>query len=146
MLVRAWLFLGGISAALVLFGFFTVLRAGGWHPGDPVGPGTPLHDTYIQATTMTFLGIVACQIGTVFAARTERASLHSIGVATNRLLLAGIAFEVTFALALSYFPPIQHLFGTAPVDPRFLALLLPFPLIVWGADECHRWFRRRSGP
>ena len=23
----------------------------------------PLHDTYVQATTMTFLGIVACQIG-----------------------------------------------------------------------------------
>ena len=38
--------------------------------------GSPLHDAYLQATTMTFLGIVACQVGTAFAARTERASLR----------------------------------------------------------------------
>ena len=43
---------------------------------------------------MTFLGMVACQIGTAFAARTERASLRSIGVFSNRLLLWGIAFEL----------------------------------------------------
>ena len=32
---------------------------------------------------MTFAGIVACQIGTAFAARTERASLRSVGVFTQ---------------------------------------------------------------
>jgi calcium-translocating P-type ATPase len=143
MLARAWLFLGAISAALVLVAFFVVLRAGGWNPGDATGPGSPLHDTYRQATTMTFLGIVVCQIGTVFAARTEHASLRSIGVFTNRLLLAGIAFEVVFALALTYLPPLQRLFGTASIEPRFLLLLVPFPFIVWGADECARWLRRR---
>lgn len=36
---------------------------------------------------MTFLGIVACQVGTALAARTDRASLRSIGLATNQLLL-----------------------------------------------------------
>ena len=46
-------------------------------------PGTPLHDAYLQATTMTFAGIVACQIGTAFAARTERASLRSVGLFTQ---------------------------------------------------------------
>ena len=28
----------------------------GWHPGDPVGAGHPLHHAYLQATTMTFAG------------------------------------------------------------------------------------------
>ena len=28
----------------------------GWSPGDDVGAGTPLHDAYLQATTMTFAG------------------------------------------------------------------------------------------
>ena len=55
----------------------------------PVGAGTPLHHAYLQATTMTFLGIVACQIGTAFAARTERASLRSVGVFTNRAAAVG---------------------------------------------------------
>ena len=40
---------------------------------------------------MTFLGIVACQIGTLFAARTERVSLWAVGVLSNRLVLAGVA-------------------------------------------------------
>ena len=43
---------------------------------------------------MTFLGIIAGQIGTAFAARTTRASLRSIGVLSNQLLLWGIAFEL----------------------------------------------------
>ena len=76
LLVRAWLFLGMISAALVMAGFFFVLLSAGWSPGDAVGTGTPLHHAYLQATTMTFLGIVACQVGTAFAARTDRASLR----------------------------------------------------------------------
>ena len=53
---------------------------------------------------MTFAGIVACQIGTAFAARTEHASLRSVGVFSNRLLLWGIAFEIVFAAALIYVP------------------------------------------
>ena len=74
MLMRAWLFLGLIEAALVLAGFAFVLLGAGWSFGDDVGVDSPLHDDYLQATTMTFAGIVACQIGTAFAARTERAS------------------------------------------------------------------------
>ena len=49
---------------------------------------------------MTFLGIVACQVGVAFASRTDRATLRSIGVLSNRLLLWGIAFELTFAAAI----------------------------------------------
>ena len=97
MLVRAWAFLGTLSAALVLGGFFFVLWRAGWRFGDATASGTPLHHAYLQATSMTFLGIVACQIGTLFAARTERVSLRSIGVLTNRLVLAGVAFEIVFS-------------------------------------------------
>ena len=59
MLMRAWLFLGLIEAALVLAGFAFVLLGAGWSFGDDVGVDSPLHDDYLQATTMTFAGIVA---------------------------------------------------------------------------------------
>src|SRR5450830_1409923 len=88
LLIRAWALLGGVSAVLVVGGFLWVLHDGGWTPGADVGPGSALHHTYLQATTMTFLGIVACQVGTAFAARTEHASLRSTGLFTNKLLLA----------------------------------------------------------
>ena len=94
---------------------------------------------------MTFLGIVVCQIGTAFAARTEHASLRSVGVFTNRLLLWGIAFELVFAAAVVTLPTAAGR-RSAPLypNPTALALLVPFPFIVWGADEAHRAFVRHA--
>jgi magnesium-transporting ATPase (P-type) len=144
MLLRAWLVMGLVSAALVLIGFFTVLLRAGWSPGADVGSGSPLHDGYVTATAMTFAGIVACQIGTAMASRTERASLRDVGVATNPLLLWGILFEILIAAAIIYLPPLQPIFHTAPLGAFELALLTPFPFIVWGCDELWRGWRRRQ--
>jgi calcium-translocating P-type ATPase len=144
LLARAWGLLGVASAVLVTAGYFWTLWRAGWHPGDAVGAGTALHHAYRQATTMTFAGIVACQIGTAFAARTDRAALRSIGIFSNPLLLGGIAFELVFAAALIYLPPLQTLFGTAALSPIQLAVLLPFPVVVWGIDELYRWHSRAS--
>jgi len=146
LIFRAWVFLGLIEAALVLAGFFYVLLQAGWSPGDDVGSGSPLHDAYLQATTMTFAGIVTCQVGTALAARTEHASLRSVGLFTNRMLLWGILFELLFAAALVYVPFLQDVFGTAALGPAELAVLASFPFIVWGADELRRaHVRRRVG-
>ena len=87
---------------------------------------------------MTFLGMVAGQIGTAFAARTERASLRSIGVFSNRLLLWGIAFELALAALLIYAPPFQALLGTAALTPDMLLLRRAVPV--------HRLGRRRAAP
>jgi magnesium-transporting ATPase (P-type) len=143
MLLRAWLFLGLICTALQMAGFFYVLVGAGWSPGDPTGEGTTLHHAYLQATTMTFLGMVMGQVGTAFAARTERASLRSIGVFSNRLLLWGIAFELVLSALIVYAPPLQELLATAGLEPRMLLFVAPFPFVVWGADELRRWLLRR---
>ena len=144
LLLRAWLLLGGVSAALVLAGFLWVLLAGGWTWGADVATGSALHHTWLQATTMTFLGIVACQIGTAFAARTERASLWQIGVFSNRLLLWGIAFEVVFAASLVLLPGVSTVMGMATPPVEQLAVLPLFPVVVWGVDEAVRAVRRRT--
>jgi len=146
MLGRAWVFLGLIEATLVVGGFFYVLWQAGWSSGADVSTGSPLHDAYLKATAMTFAGIVACQIGTGFASRTDRASLRSIGFLSNRMLLWGIAFEVAFAAALIYVPPLQRIFHTTPLGLTEIAILATFPVIVWGADEFRCFLLRRSGP
>ena len=143
MLARAWGFLGVISAALVMAGFLVTLLLAGWHPGAATGAGSALHHAYRQATTVSWLGIVACQIGTAFAVRTEHASLRSVGVLTNRPLLGAIAVALAFAALLIYLPALHALFGTEALAPSQLALVAPFPFIVWGADEIRRWLRRR---
>jgi calcium-translocating P-type ATPase len=143
MLLRAWLFLGLISAGLQMAGFFFILTKAGWSPGDPTGEGTALHGAYLEATTMTFFSMVVCQIGTAFAARTDRAALRSVGVLSNPLLLWGIAFELVLAAMFIYTPPFQSILGTAPLGPDALLFAAPFPFLVWGADELRRYFLRR---
>ncbi len=141
MLARAWGVLGGVSAVLVMALFLLTLLDGGWTFGADVSSGE-LHDTWRQATTMTFLGIVACQIGTAMAARASRSSLAQIGLTTNRMLLWGIAFEALFAAAVVTIPPFQAVFGTEVPDLWLLTLLIPLPVIVWGCDEIFRWWLR----
>jgi calcium-translocating P-type ATPase len=143
MLARAWGFLGVLSAALVMAGFFITLGRAGWHPGAATGPHSPLSHLYHQATTVAWLGIVACQIGTAFAVRTDHASLRSVGVFSNRFLLGGIAFSLGFAALLIYAPPMHGFFGTAALTPAQLVTVAPFPFIVWGADELRRLLIRQ---
>ena len=144
MLARAWLRLGTVEALLSTGGFFLVLLAAGWSWGAPTGSGTPLHHAYLTATTMTWAGIVAGQIGAAFAVRTSRASLLQVGVLSNRQLLRGVAFAVAFAAAIIYAPPLQSVFQTAALPARYLLVLACFPVIVWGSDELWRWRRRRG--
>ncbi|MEU4262724.1 cation-transporting P-type ATPase [Streptomyces sp. NPDC025273] len=143
MLIRSWGYLGVVSALLSMGAFFYVLWRAGWQPGDPTAPGSELHDDYVTATTATFAGIVTCQVGTAFAARTDHASLRAIGLWTNPLLLIGIAFELAFTAALIYLPPLQGLFGTAALPADVILLIMTFPVLVWGTDELRRAERRR---
>ena len=140
LLTRSWLLLGAVSAALVCGAFFLTLLSAGWHPGAPTGAGARLHHVYLQATSATFVGIVACQLGTVWAARRDTARIRDIGLLSNRLLLLGICFEVLFTAALIAIPGLNAALGMAVPPPLTLVVMATFPLIVWGADELRRRF------
>ena len=55
-------------------GYFWVLYSGGWHWGDTLDADNHL---YLEATTMTWAGIVATQVGTAMTCRTNRVSRFS---------------------------------------------------------------------
>jgi magnesium-transporting ATPase (P-type) len=94
-------------------------------------------------TTVAWLGIVSCQIGTAFAARTGHASLRSVGVFSNRFLLGAISVSLAFAALLIYAPALHGFFGTEALTPAQLLTVAPYPFIVWGADEVRRFLLRR---
>ena len=106
----------------------------------------PYTTHYLRATTMTWAGIVACQMGAAFAVRTSHTSLRQVGVLSNRHLLRGVAFAfaLVFAAAIIYAPPLQSIFKTAALPARDLLVLACFPLIVWGSDELWRWRARTN--
>jgi magnesium-transporting ATPase (P-type) len=81
--------------------------------------------------------------GRLLAARTDRVSLFRVGVGTNRLLLAGVAFELLFTAALVYLPTMNRLLGAAPLPWHIVAFIALLSLVVWGVDELHRARLRR---
>jgi calcium-translocating P-type ATPase len=141
-LVHAYGFLGVIEAVLALGGFFLVYVLDGWRPGQPMVASGPL---YARATTMTFAGIVAAQIGNAFACRTERESVFRVGIASNRLLLWSIVAEIGVLLALVFTPPLASVFGFAPLRPLEWAVLLAYPPVVLAVEEARKARLRATG-
>ncbi|MHB1390235.1 MAG: cation-translocating P-type ATPase [Thermoleophilia bacterium] len=140
MLFRTWIFLGLIEAILVMGGYFWVLYAGGWHWGQQLDESGHL---YLQATTMTWAGIVATQVGTAFACRTNRASVFRVGFFSNRWLLWGIAFEVVLAVLIVYVPLLQRVFQTTGLAWQQWLLLATFPPIMFFSDELRKLLVRK---
>lgn len=143
LLARSYLFLGPIEAAACLFGFFWVLNSGGWEWGSALGAADPL---YLQATTACLTAIIITQVANVFACRSFRESLFSIGVFTNRLVFLGIAAELLLQLFIVYHPWGQAVFGTAALPLRAWLVLLPFAPALIAAEELRKVFVRKRGP
>jgi calcium-translocating P-type ATPase len=139
-LLHAYGFLGAIEALLALGAFFWTYRVAGWRPGLPLAASG---DVYRRATTMTLAGIVAAQVGNVFACRTERESVFRAGFWANPLVFGGVAAEVGILLLLMLVPPFPHVFGLAPLALAEWRVLLVFPVVVLALEEGRKWIARR---
>jgi magnesium-transporting ATPase (P-type) len=140
-LARVYGYVGLIVGVAGLASFFAGYWLAGWRPGDPLADEGAL---YVQATAMTYAGIVMGQVGAGFAFRTSRRSVFAVGLLSNRFLLVGIAFEIALLLALLSVPVLQDAFHMLPLDPLAWPLLALWPIVVLGAEEARKAvFRRR---
>jgi calcium-translocating P-type ATPase len=137
---RVYGFVGLLVGIAGLVTFFAGFWLAGWRPGEEL-PDTGA--VYIQATAMTYAGIVAGQVGAGLAFRTARESLLRVGPFSNRFLLWGIAFELALLVAILYVPLLQDVFHTGAIDPLAWPLLACWPLFVIGAEEARKAAFRR---
>jgi hypothetical protein len=86
------------------------------------------------------------QVGAAMAWRTDRESVFSIGLFSNRLLLIGIATEVAMVGLLSYVPGLQQIFHTGALSGPEWLLLLIWPPLIFGAEEARKALVRRRAP
>lgn len=141
-ILRGYIFLGLIEAALVMSGYFWTLTNGGWQLGQTLPFSDPL---YIKATTMVFVGIVTAQIGNLLACQTSRTSSFTIGLFKNRWVPMGIAFEVIIMLSIVYIPYLQSIFNTTGLGINDWIYVSTFIPIMFFADELRKyWIRRRE--
>jgi magnesium-transporting ATPase (P-type) len=144
-LLRSFAFLGVIEAVLSL----AMLPVGaallyGWRPGDTL-PDSGAH--FVTLSTMVFAVVVVCQTVNAYECRSTRASLFTIGVFRNRLLVAATLLELLISLSFIYVPPIAEVLGQTGLGAREWLLVLATPWIFLGAEELRKLLarRRRAG-
>jgi magnesium-transporting ATPase (P-type) len=140
LLARVYGFVGPIEGLGAMTSFFLGFVFGGWRPFSPLpDAGT----AYLQATTMTQTAIVMGQVGAGQAMRTDRRSVFSIGLTTNRFLVVGIAVELALAVALVYVPGLNGVFHQAPIPWWWWIPLLVWAPVVFLAEEARKALVRR---
>jgi sodium/potassium-transporting ATPase subunit alpha len=140
-LLRAYLFLGAVEAAVAMGAFFLYLFENGWTWGAHLDWSSPL---YRQATTVTLSGIVLAQVANVFACRSDHLSVTRLGWFTNPLILWGILTELALLVLITYTPIGNEIFGTNPLPLWIYGPLIlgSFALLV--AEEGRKCIVRRS--
>ena len=137
LILRAYGFLGVFEAAAAMFAFFAIAGAGPRAADDPL---------YLRATSACLAAVVVMQVANLFLCRSERDSLFARGLFDNRLLLFGIACELSLIALIVYTPPGHAVFGTAPLSARDWLLALPFAAAMIAAEEARKALsRKRDG-
>ena len=132
LLMRAYVFLGGLEAAAAMAAFFFVLPRAG----------------YVPATTACLAAIVVMQVVNVHVCRSDSESTLRSMRRWNGVIAAGIAVEVSLILLIAYTPAGNALFGTAPIGRQAWIFMMPFAAAMLAAEEARKWmvraYRRRQ--
>jgi calcium-translocating P-type ATPase len=140
LVLRAYLFLGGMEALAALAAFFFVLHGAGWRYGDTLLPYDP---RYLQATTATLSAIIVMQIVNVYICRSSRDSVFARNLFGNPLIVGGVLAEMALILLIDYTPWGNALFGTLPIGLEVWIYIIPFALAMLVLEEVRKWWVRR---
>ena len=132
-----------VPLALIMFAFT--------YPSRAVGLLAPAIDR-LPRPVLDYLQLVGPAVLTALAAVDVMVgvdngeSVFTIGLLSNRLLLAAIVFEIVLLVAFVSVPPFQDVFHTETLDPLAWPFLLIWPVVVFGAEELRKAALRRAAP
>jgi Ca2+-transporting ATPase len=121
-----------IWVGLLMAGITLSLQAWALHIGDS------------HWQTMVFTVLCFLQLGQVLAVRSEKESLFTQGIFTNKPLLLSIAVMIGLQLCTIYVPFLNPIFKTQPLTAFELALVLGLSSIIFIAVELVKWAGRRK--
>lgn len=96
--------------------------------------------------TMVFTTLTLSQMGHAMAVRSQRDSLFTIGLLSNKSLLGAVLLTFVLQMAVVYIPFLQTFFNTVALSSRELALCLLLSTIVFWAVELEKWIIRKYQP
>lgn len=103
-----------------------------------------LHSGSAHWQTMVFTVLTLSQLTHVMAIRSEKESLFSIGLLSNRPMAGAIALTFMLQMATIYVPSLNVIFKTVPLDLNELLLCLFLSSIVFFAVEAEKFLMRRG--
>ncbi len=95
--------------------------------------------------TMVFTSLALLQLGHALAVRSESTSLRSLGLMTNKPLLAAVTGTLLLQLAVIYWAPLQDLLTVSALSAFELGVVLVASLGVLVVVEIEKAVRRRFG-
>lgn len=142
-LIKAYLFLGPVEAAVAMIAFlivyydngitFAKLRQIGANPVNYVNDRV-----YQTATTANHAAIIMSQIGNAFAWRSNYESVFKIGFFKNKLLFWGILGEIIIINALIYIPRLNNVFNHYPLSWNYWLIVIAFIPSVLIVEELRK--------
>ena len=94
--------------------------------------------------SMVFTVLTLSQLGHVLAIRSERESLFSIGLLSNRLLVGALLLTFVLQMAVLYVPWLNPLFRTEPLSLGELMVCLALSSVVFIGVEIEKALVRRG--
>jgi len=141
------IFSGGMGLHILWVGLLMAvvsLGAGGWYWWSGRLDLTKQTDiSYFR--TMIFTILACLQMGQVLAVRSHTQSLFTMGLWTNRPLVAAVSLTLFLQLALLYVPFLQRAFKTVPLTLVDLVVCLALSSSVFWAVELEKLVKRRRG-
>ena len=93
--------------------------------------------------TIVFTVLCLSQMGNVLAIRSEKQSLFTQGLLSNKPLLGAFLLTLFLQLATIYVPFLNPIFKTAPLSGEELLITLALSTIVFWAVEIEKFFKRK---
>jgi Ca2+-transporting ATPase len=135
------------TAVLTAFGLGLLwhLNAGAVLTGNPI--------TYIlqhnwvgvdvqTAETMAFVTLSLCELFRSYTVRSERASLFSIGIFSNRYMQYAVGLSIGLLLLVINVPFLQPIFNTHFLSPREWSVVVGLALLPAISEEITKFFMR----
>jgi len=98
------------------------------------------------AETMAFITLSLCELFRAYTVRSERASLFSIGVFSNKWMQYAVGASIALLLVVCSVPFLQTIFNTHFMSLREWSVVLGLALIPAVSEEITKLFlRRRAG-
>jgi Ca2+-transporting ATPase len=94
--------------------------------------------------TMVFTVLCLSQMGHVLAIRSERESLFSQGLMSNKPLLGAFALTFGLQMATIYVPALNPIFKTEPLTMTELLLTILLSSVVFIAVELEKLWKRKK--